>query len=581
MKKALHTMTIFWFLFAAVGLSAETHDSTNAFSKENPIDKNAQTITFDPLPEKTYGDAAFELTATASSGLEVSYTSSNTEVATISGKTVTIVGAGTTDITASQEGDAVYDPATEVIQTLTVSPKSLLMIADDIAKEYDGLEVETFTVTLDGLVNEEGVEDLSGELTFTGSAIGAKDVGDYEIIPGGLTSTNYDITFVEGLLRISKKWLLVTASPKSKVYGEPDPTFTAFYHGFVNGEDASVLGGELSVSREPGEDVGEYTLTPSGYTSDNYEINYSNGGTLFIYPAPLEVIAPNAEKMYGQEDPDFTVSYSGFAFDEDETVLEGTLVITREPGEDAGTYEITASGLTADNYTLTFIFGELEITPAPLTISAQNQTKNYGDPDPELTYLLVDSELVGDDTLSGELSRNEGEDVGTYPILIGTLDAGPNYQVFYEEAQLVISPRSLVVSVTNTVKTYGTADPAFEVTYDTFAFSEDVSALNGTLTISREPGEEVGTYAITASGLSSGNYTITYEDGELEITPAELTVTAQNATKIYGENDPEFTAAFDGFQWEDDADDLDGTLVFTREPGEYAGTYAVTASGLT
>ncbi|MCA1747550.1 MAG: hypothetical protein LC655_07620 [Bacteroidales bacterium] len=382
-----------------MGWSAETNDSANAFTKENPIDKDTQTITFDPLPEKTYGDEAFELTATASSGLEVSYTSSNTEVATISGKTVTIVGAGAADITASQEGDGVYDPAPEVTQTLTVSPKNLLITANDIAKEYDGLEEETFTVSLDGLVYDEGVEDLSGELTFSGSAIGAKDVGDYVIIPGGLTSNNYNITFVNGLLRITQKGLLISATSKNKDYGAPDPVFTAFYLGFVAGEDASVLGGELSIVRDPGEVVGEYALTTSGYTSLNYNINYGSG-LLFINPAPLQITVESAEKVYGQEDPDFSVTYSGFAFDEDETVLEGTLVISREPGEDAGTYEIIASGLTADNYTVTFIAGELEITPAPLTISAQNQTKNYGDPDPELTYLLIDSELVGDDILS-------------------------------------------------------------------------------------------------------------------------------------------------------------------------------------
>ncbi|TVQ15871.1 MAG: hypothetical protein EA361_05020, partial [Bacteroidetes bacterium] len=531
MKKALHSLTIFWFLFAAVGLSAGANDHTHSFNKDIPTDKNAQTITFDALPDKTYGDEAFELAATASSGLEVSFTSSDTDVATIEGNLLTIVGAGTADITASQEGDDDYDAAEPVIRQLLVNPKELTVTADFIGKEYDGQVEENFPVSFDGFVEGEGVEDLSGELTFTGSAIGAKDVGDYDIIPGGLTSNNYDIIFVDGLLRITQKGLLISATSKIKNYGAPDPVFTAFYIGFVAGEDASVLEGELSIVREPGEVVGEYALTTSGYTSLNYNINYGSG-LLFINPAPLQITVGNAEKMYGEDDPDFSVTYGEFAFDEDASVLDGTLVITREPGEDAGVYEITASGLTADNYTLTFIAGELEITPAPLTISANDQSKNYGDPDPELTYLLIDSELVGDDTLSGELARSEGEDVGVYPILIGTLNAGPNYQVFYEGAQLVISPRSLMIAVTHTAKTYGTADPAFEVTYDTFAFGEDASALNGTLSFTREPGEDAGTYAITASGLTSDNYTITFVDGELTITPAELTVTAADATKV-------------------------------------------------
>ncbi|MFZ4726875.1 MAG: right-handed parallel beta-helix repeat-containing protein, partial [Paludibacter sp.] len=80
----------------------------------------AQTITFGAIAAKTYGDAAFDLGATGGgSGNSVTYTSSNTGVATISGSTVTIVGKGSTNITASQAGSSTYSPATSVTQQLT------------------------------------------------------------------------------------------------------------------------------------------------------------------------------------------------------------------------------------------------------------------------------------------------------------------------------------------------------------------------------------------------------------------------------------------------------------------------------
>lgn len=79
-----------------------------------------QSITFDPLTTRTFGDAPFNLTATASSGLQVTYASSNTSVATISGSTVTIVGVGTSTITASQAGNGTYAPAIDVSQSLSV-----------------------------------------------------------------------------------------------------------------------------------------------------------------------------------------------------------------------------------------------------------------------------------------------------------------------------------------------------------------------------------------------------------------------------------------------------------------------------
>lgn len=83
--------------------------------------KEEQLITFAPLPEKQVGDADFDAGATASSGLQVGYTTSNTNVATIVNGLVHIVGAGTADITASQDGDDRYATALPVVRTLTVN----------------------------------------------------------------------------------------------------------------------------------------------------------------------------------------------------------------------------------------------------------------------------------------------------------------------------------------------------------------------------------------------------------------------------------------------------------------------------
>jgi ELWxxDGT repeat protein len=84
------------------------------------LGKQSQTITFNAITTKTYGDVDFQLNATSSSNLAVSYTSSDTNVATVNGNNVTIIGAGSTTITASQPGDANYNPATDATQTLTV-----------------------------------------------------------------------------------------------------------------------------------------------------------------------------------------------------------------------------------------------------------------------------------------------------------------------------------------------------------------------------------------------------------------------------------------------------------------------------
>jgi hypothetical protein len=81
-----------------------------------------QTINFAPLTNAVYGDTPFTLTATASSGLPVSYGSSDSSIASVSGSTVNVLAIGSTTLTASQAGDANYLPATSVTQTLVVEP---------------------------------------------------------------------------------------------------------------------------------------------------------------------------------------------------------------------------------------------------------------------------------------------------------------------------------------------------------------------------------------------------------------------------------------------------------------------------
>ena len=108
------------------------NDNYNAATEQSVtfnVNKSAQTITFGSLSDKFSCDNAFDLTATSNSGLAVTYNSSNTEVATVSGSTVTLVGAGTTTITASQSGNAYYNAASGVQQSLNVTACTLPTIA--------------------------------------------------------------------------------------------------------------------------------------------------------------------------------------------------------------------------------------------------------------------------------------------------------------------------------------------------------------------------------------------------------------------------------------------------------------------
>ncbi|MFZ4402055.1 MAG: YDG domain-containing protein, partial [Bacteroidales bacterium] len=126
-----------------------------------------QTINFGILAPVVYGDANFSLSATASSGLAVSYSSSNSSVATVSGSIVTIIGIGTTNITASQSGNTSYYPASNVTQTLIVNTKALIISGATASnKVYNGTNTATITGTLSGIVGLD-IVNLNASGFFT------------------------------------------------------------------------------------------------------------------------------------------------------------------------------------------------------------------------------------------------------------------------------------------------------------------------------------------------------------------------------------------------------------------------------
>jgi hypothetical protein len=100
----------------------ENYNAASSVQQTLTVAKGTQTINFGALPSKTYGDIPFNLSATASSGLGVTYSSSQSNVASISGSTVSILKAGSTTITASQSGNDNYNAATSVSQTQTINP---------------------------------------------------------------------------------------------------------------------------------------------------------------------------------------------------------------------------------------------------------------------------------------------------------------------------------------------------------------------------------------------------------------------------------------------------------------------------
>ncbi len=162
-----------------------------------------QTITFGPLPVKTYGDPDFLPGATSSNNtLPITYTSDNTGVATIINSQIHITGAGTTNITASQDGNDSYAAATPVTQLLTVNKAPLTLTADDKTKIVGQVNpILTFSHT--PFAYTEDVSVLTTQPVLSTIATTNSAVGQYVISIVDATSPNYDITQLAGKLTIN------------------------------------------------------------------------------------------------------------------------------------------------------------------------------------------------------------------------------------------------------------------------------------------------------------------------------------------------------------------------------------------
>ena len=139
--------------------------------------REEQTITFGVLTDKTTDDASFQLTATSDSGLPITYTSSNLSVATVSGDMLTIVGTGTTTITASQLGDATYQPAINVSQVQLIT----LGMTNPCDPGNDNF-APSFTNT-DGNTSQTVALDATGNITISPESFGIAAVDNCTASP--------------------------------------------------------------------------------------------------------------------------------------------------------------------------------------------------------------------------------------------------------------------------------------------------------------------------------------------------------------------------------------------------------------
>ena len=306
-------------------------------------------------------------------------------------------------------------------------------------------------------------------------------------------------------------------------------------------------------------------------------------------PAALTVTANDQGMVYGSQLPALAASYSGFVNGDTSASLTTapTLATTATAASPVGSYGIAAAGAVDANYSITYTGGTLTVTPAALTITANEASKVYGSPLPALTASY--SGFVNGDTSASlttaptlTTSATAASPVGSYGIAAaGAVDA--NYSITYAGGTLTVTPAALTITANDQGKVYGSPLPALTASYSGFVNGDTSASLATapTLTTTVTAASPVGSYGIAVSGAVDANYSITYAGGTLTVTPAALTITANDQGMVYGSPLPALTASYSGFVNGDTSASLttSPTLTTTATASSHVGSYDIAASG--
>ena len=454
-------------------------------------------------------------------------------------------------------------------------------------KVYNGSTVATISGTeiLSGVIPGDDVI-LGGIPIFT---FASANIGTGIIIYGsgytlsGADSKKYTLTQPTLSGDITAAPLFVRAIDETKVYGATDSVLNYSIEGFVNGDTEASLDTGVSILRAAGENVGKYTITPSGAAKSNYNISFVTAD-FSITAAPLTVTANDQTKVYGATDPTLTYVIKGFVNGDTETSLETGVIISRAAGENVGSYTITPSSASSSNYTVSFETSEFGITAAGLIVVAIDQTKVYGAKDSALIYSIEG--LVNGDTEANletgvSISRAAGENVGKYTITPSAASSS-NYIVSFVKADFRITAAPLTVTAIDQTKVYGKTDPELTYTITGFVNGDTEASLDTGVSISRATGENIGKYTITPSGAAKSNYTVNFVTADFSITFVSLTISGiTGSNKVYDGSTvaaASGTPVLSGVVSGDDVV-LEGTPVFTFASAALGSDVAITTSG--
>jgi hypothetical protein len=457
----------------------------------------------------------------------------------------------------------------DIPYTYTIKPAELTAKVKDASRLY-GDDNPQFSSEYSGFVNNEDASVVTSNGSYTTTATEKSDVGTYPIKQTGATAQNYVFNYEDGTLTVNKAPLTMTANDKTMTYGGKVPTLDATYQGLKNNETVPVwtTQPQLNTTATPESKAAQYPITISNAVAKNYDVTCYNG-TMTVKKAPLTAKVDNKSRLYGDANPEFTLSYTGLV--NNETVPEWGQQPSFETAaatqSNVGSYAVSLKNAVAVNYDITPVDGTLTVNKAPLKVTPKDATRKFGEENPQFELLyegLKNSENQPEWTTEPVITTNatKGSSVGEYTIQVMNAVAR-NYTLEKGNGKLTVTKAPLTVKLMDATRKYGTANPNFELSYTGLVNDETTPAWTTYPTITTTAGEksDVGDYPITATGGELKNYDFDgIAPGVLTVTPASLVVRAQDASKYYFEENPKLDYICMGFA------EGDGPSLFTVQP---------------
>ena len=495
---------------------------------------------------------------------------------------------GNYEISISGASDSNYDFG-YASGTLVVDPAPLIISADNKERAF-GQPNPELTASYSGFLPGEGTEDLDTPAVLQTTATSESPSDLYEITVSGATDPNYAISFQGGYLSIDRTLVTLTAENKQRSYGTPNPEFTYIASGFMNGDTIADIDTPptLSTTAAQNFDAGSYIIKISGAEDANYFFAHQPG-TLDIEPAALGVSTPDQSKSYGSANPEFPIEYDGFVLDDTEANLDTTPLALTPALVDSpvGEFSIELSRGDDPNYTFSYSPATLTIEPAPLTISADDKSRDFGQDNPPLTaaysgFVIGEGPQHLDTQVILETDATAESPIGVYDILVSGA-SGPNYEISLEKGYLSIGKRLATLTADNLQRDYGSENPILTYTFSGLIDGESSADIDVQPTLNTQAtlDSPAGTYSIDISGAEDPGYNFVYEAGELEILKKTITAKANDHSQPYGSENPEFTISFDGFVLEEDSEALDTLPVAITDAHQESdvGEYEIVLSG--